>query len=79
MELALPGKRVVSLVASYPRHMLRLLALDSAAVRDLFKKGLALPYCSVNVLIFGLIYGLSAIYFSQPLLGRSGGLADNCL
>ncbi len=75
MEIALPGKRMMTLIASYPRFMLRLLALDSATVRELFKKGLTLPYCSVNVLIFGLIYGLSAIYFSQPLLGRGGSLA----
>ncbi|MCP3950706.1 MAG: hypothetical protein GY697_00575 [Desulfobacterales bacterium] len=74
MEVALSGKRVITrFFVSYPRHMLQLLALDSAAVRDLFKKGFALPYCSVNVFVFGLIYGLAAIYFSQPVLGQNSG------
>jgi len=76
MEAILTGKgTIMRFFTSYPRHMLQLLALDSAAVRDLFKQGLALGYCSVNVLIFGLIYGFSAIYFSQPVLGQNGGPA----
>lgn len=75
MEVAMNGKRTLSrFFTSYPRHMLQLLSLDSAVVRDLFKKGLALPYCSVNVMVFGLIYGLSALYFSQSVLGQSGSL-----
>ena len=73
MDVALSGKRVLkSFFTHYPRYMLRLLALNSSAVREIFKRGLALKYCSVNVLIFGLIYGFSAIYFSQPVLSSSG-------
>jgi len=51
--------------------MLQMLAMNRAALRDVFSKGLALPYCAVNVMIFGLIYGLAAIYFSQPVLGAT--------
>jgi len=72
MEIALPGRSMIKrFIASYPRHMLKLLALKDAALRRIFDRGLALPYCCVNVLILGLIYGLAAIYFSQPVLNGS--------
>ena len=72
MEAALSGFSMIKrFVVSYPQHMLQLLALKRSAVRDIFSKGLALPYCSVNVLVFGLIYGLAAIYFSRPVLSGS--------
>jgi len=51
--------------------MLRLLGLKEAAMRRIFDKGLALPYCGINVLMLGLIYGLAVIYFSQPVLNGS--------
>lgn len=69
------------LIALYPRHMLKLLSLKGTVMRDIFEKGLALPYCSANVLVLGLIYGLAAIYFSQPLLNgsSSAGAGYNAL
>lgn len=51
--------------------MLQLLAFNRTVVPEIFKQGLSLGYCSLNVLILGLIYGCAAIYFSQPVLGGS--------
>ncbi len=60
------------IVTAYPNHMLRLLSLNGGAIREIFKSGLALPYCSANILILGLFYGISAIYFSQLVLAPHG-------
>ena len=72
MEAAMTGKRTFTrFFKSYPRHMRQLLALKGTTVRAVFKEGLALPYCSFNVLFFGLLYGLAAVYFSPPVLAQS--------
>jgi len=82
MEIALAGKSMIrQFIASYPKHMLQLLGLKSTAIRSMFDRGLTLPYCSINVMVLGLIYGLAAIYFSQPLLkgSSSAGAGYNAL
>ncbi|MBI9086535.1 MAG: hypothetical protein JEZ11_23260 [Desulfobacterales bacterium] len=52
----------------YLTLMPRVLRLDPAVFREIRDAGLALWACVVNVALFGLFYGLSAVHFSGRML-----------
>jgi hypothetical protein len=53
----------------YIQHMIRILRFEEAVYREIITKDKqSLVYSAVNVGMFGLIYGFSAIYFSRYLL-----------
>lgn len=57
----------------YMQHVLRILSLDETVYRQIVTRDkLSLWYTAFNVAAFGLIYGLSALYFSRFLLTESG-------
>lgn len=53
----------------YIQHMIRILRFEEAVYREVITQNkLSLAYTAVNVAVFGLIYGFSAIHFSRYLL-----------
>jgi hypothetical protein len=53
----------------YIQHMIRILRFEEAVYREIItKEKQSLVYSAVNVGMFGLIYGFSAVYFSRYLL-----------
>lgn len=61
------------MVTLYMQHALRILCLDESVYRQIVtKEKLSLWYTATNVAVFGLIYGLSALYFSRYLVTESG-------
>lgn len=56
----------------YIRDMLAVLRLDAAVWPEMAARGRTLRYTVANVLVLGLIYGASAVYFSQWLLATRG-------
>jgi hypothetical protein len=62
---------------NHVENMLRVLCLDEAVYREVITQNrLSLWYTAVNVGIFGLIYGLSSLYFSDRLLD-SGAVTES--
>lgn len=54
---------------NYIQHMIRILRFEENVYREvIIQNRLSLWYTAINVSVFGLIYGISAIYFSQYLL-----------
>ncbi len=53
---------------TYFKHMQRVLKLDTGLYQQLSQTQAALRYCMINVAGVGMIYALSAIYFSRLLL-----------
>lgn len=53
----------------YIQHMIRILRFEEAVYREvIIQNKLPLAYTAINVGMFGLIYGFSAIHFSRYLL-----------
>ncbi len=59
---------VRGLKMTYFKHMQRVLKLDAGLYQQLSQTQVALRYCVINVAGVGMIYALSAIYFSRLLL-----------
>ncbi len=58
----------------YFQHMLRILRFEEGVYREvIIRDKLSLAYTAVNVAAFGVLYGLSAIYFSRHLLENNDG------
>ena len=53
--------------------MRRILFLDASVYTEI--SSAALRYCVVNVTVVGLIYGISAVWFSERLIAQAGGPA----
>ena len=56
----------------YFDDMLRILRLDDGLWAELSRDPRVMRYAVANVLVLGLIYGVSALYFSQRLLVAKG-------
>lgn len=58
----------------YFQHMLRILRFEEGVYREVIVQNkLSLAYTAINVALFGLIYGLSAIYFTRYIVGADDG------
>ncbi|MFZ3044437.1 MAG: hypothetical protein WA151_00865 [Desulfatirhabdiaceae bacterium] len=54
---------------NYLQHMIRILRFEEDVYREvIIQNKLSLWYAAINVSVFGLIYGVSAIHFSKYLL-----------
>lgn len=61
------------MVTLYMQHILRILTLDETVYRQIVTRDkVSLWYTALNVAVFGLIYGLSALYFSRFLPLENG-------
>ena len=58
---------------NYFRHMRRILSLDASVYTEI--PSTALRYCVINVTVVGLIYGISAVRFSERILAQTGSPA----
>jgi hypothetical protein len=58
----------------YLQYMVRVLRFEEAVYREIItQERLSLWYTALNVAVFGLLYGLSAIHYSSFLLSPDGG------
>ncbi|MFZ7127968.1 MAG: hypothetical protein ACOWWM_17560 [Desulfobacterales bacterium] len=56
----------------YFSDMARLLMLDGRVYDELLARDHSIRYCVFNIVVLGLIYGVSSLYFARRVLANSG-------